>query len=102
MVTHTKSQVLALYQNFPPQKIEYSQRPHFGHLNNINHPPLLKMKYIFSEEQLVIPEDVKIHIRSRIVTVEGPRGTIPAMSPDFPRLGFAGMLSEQDKTNIRS
>lgn len=38
-------------------------------------PPLLKMKYIFSEEQLVIPEDVKIHIRSRVVTVEGPRGT---------------------------
>ena len=33
------------------------------------------MKYIFSEEQLVVPEDVKIHIRSRIVTVEGPRGT---------------------------
>lgn len=32
------------------------------------------MRYIFSQEQLVIPEDVKIHIRSRIVTVEGPRG----------------------------
>lgn len=41
--------------------------------------PLLKMKYIFSQEQLVIPEDVKVHIRSRIVTVEGPRGT------KFPR-----------------
>jgi hypothetical protein len=35
---------------------------------------LLKMKYIFSQEQLVVPDDVKIHIRSRIVTVEGPRG----------------------------
>ncbi|KIV88330.1 hypothetical protein PV10_08022 [Exophiala mesophila] len=34
------------------------------------------MKYIFSEEQLVVPEDVKIHIRSRIVTVEGPRGKL--------------------------
>ncbi|KEF52867.1 60S ribosomal protein L9-B [Exophiala aquamarina CBS 119918] len=34
------------------------------------------MKYIFSEEQLVIPDDVKIHIRSRIVTVEGPRGKL--------------------------
>jgi large subunit ribosomal protein L9e len=34
------------------------------------------MKYIFSQEQLVIPEDVKIHIRSRIVTVEGPRGKL--------------------------
>ncbi|EXJ77607.1 60S ribosomal protein L9-B [Capronia epimyces CBS 606.96] len=34
------------------------------------------MKYIFSQEQLVIPEDVKIHIRSRVVTVEGPRGKL--------------------------
>ncbi|KAJ9607668.1 60S ribosomal protein L9B [Cladophialophora chaetospira] len=34
------------------------------------------MKYIFSQEQLVIPEDVKIHIRSRIITVEGPRGKL--------------------------
>ncbi|KAK4949781.1 60S ribosomal protein L9B [Elasticomyces elasticus] len=34
------------------------------------------MKYIFSQEQLVIPDDVKIHIRSRIVTVEGPRGKL--------------------------
>ncbi|KIX04876.1 uncharacterized protein Z518_05747 [Rhinocladiella mackenziei CBS 650.93] len=34
------------------------------------------MKYIFSQEQLVIPEGVKIHIRSRIVTVEGPRGKL--------------------------
>ncbi|KAH0843161.1 hypothetical protein AYO21_03451 [Fonsecaea monophora] len=34
------------------------------------------MKYIFSQEQLVIPEGVSIHIRSRIVTVEGPRGKL--------------------------
>jgi len=34
------------------------------------------MRYIFSQEQLVIPDDVKIRIRSRIVTVEGPRGTL--------------------------
>ncbi|KAJ9646174.1 uncharacterized protein PV06_02004 [Exophiala oligosperma] len=34
------------------------------------------MKYIFSSEQLVIPDNVKIHIRSRIVTVEGPRGKL--------------------------
>ncbi|OJD12062.1 hypothetical protein AJ78_07291 [Emergomyces pasteurianus Ep9510] len=33
------------------------------------------MHYIHSEETLVIPDDVKVHIRSRIVTVEGPRGT---------------------------
>ena len=42
-----------------------------------NHLSLPKMKYIFSQEQLVIPENVKIHIRSRIVTVEGPRGNLP-------------------------
>jgi len=30
------------------------------------------MKYIFSEETIVVPESVKVHIRSRIVTVEQP------------------------------
>ncbi|RMZ84197.1 hypothetical protein DV738_g624, partial [Chaetothyriales sp. CBS 135597] len=34
------------------------------------------MRYIFSQEQLVIPEGVTVHIRSRIVTVEGPRGKL--------------------------
>ncbi|KAF7629093.1 hypothetical protein AFLA_004433 [Aspergillus flavus NRRL3357] len=34
----------------------------------------VKMRYIHSEERLPIPENVKIHIRSRVVTVEGPRG----------------------------
>jgi len=34
------------------------------------------MKYIFSEETIVVPESVKVHIRSRIVTVEGPRGKL--------------------------
>merc|ERR1712000_529069 len=43
---------------------------------NNNPTPLLKMKYIFSQEQLVIPDNVKIHIRSRIVSVEGPRGKL--------------------------
>ncbi len=38
------------------------------------------MLYIFSQEELKIPEGVKIHIRSRIVTVEGPRGTITTHS----------------------
>jgi ribosomal protein L6P/L9E len=42
------------------------------------------MKYIFSQEQLVIPDDVKIHIRSRIVTVEGTRGEEAA--PSTPML----------------
>lgn len=50
-----------------------------------NPQPLLKMKYIFSSEQLVIPDNVKIHIRSRIVTVEGPRGTkCPTRTMVFP------------------
>ncbi|KAL2794266.1 ribosomal protein L6, alpha-beta domain-containing protein [Aspergillus germanicus] len=34
------------------------------------------MRYIHSEETLPIPDNVKIHIRSRIVTVEGPRGKL--------------------------
>ncbi|KAL4785097.1 ribosomal protein L6, alpha-beta domain-containing protein [Aspergillus varians] len=34
------------------------------------------MRYIHSEETLPIPDNVKIHIRSRLVTVEGPRGKL--------------------------
>ncbi|GIJ84109.1 hypothetical protein Asppvi_002945 [Aspergillus pseudoviridinutans] len=34
------------------------------------------MRYIYSEERLPIPENVKVHIRSRVVTVEGPRGKL--------------------------
>ncbi|KAK5018983.1 putative 60S ribosomal protein L9-B [Cryomyces antarcticus] len=34
------------------------------------------MKYIHSQETLTIPKDVKVSIKTRIVTVEGPRGTI--------------------------
>ncbi|KAK2735638.1 60S ribosomal protein L9B, partial [Myotisia sp. PD_48] len=34
------------------------------------------MRYIHSEETLKIPENVSLHIRSRIVTVEGPRGKL--------------------------
>ncbi|KAB8259604.1 ribosomal protein L6, alpha-beta domain-containing protein [Aspergillus pseudonomiae] len=36
----------------------------------------VKMRYIHSEERLPIPENVKVHIRSRVVTVEGPRGKL--------------------------
>merc|ERR1711939_364521 len=49
---------------------------HIDQFANNNPTPLLKMKYIFSQEQLVIPDNVKIHIRSRIVSVEGPRGKL--------------------------
>ncbi|KAK6443197.1 60S ribosomal protein L9B [Oleoguttula sp. CCFEE 5521] len=34
------------------------------------------MRYIHSEESLTIPEGVKIHIKTRQVTVEGPRGKL--------------------------
>ncbi|EAS31686.3 60S ribosomal protein L9 [Coccidioides immitis RS] len=34
------------------------------------------MRYIHSEETLTIPENVSVHIRSRVVTVEGPRGKL--------------------------
>lgn len=40
--------------------------------STLHHSP--SMRYIFSNELLEIPEDVKIKIRSRVVTVEGPRG----------------------------
>lgn len=34
------------------------------------------MRYIHSEETLDIPEGVKVHIKTRNVTVEGPRGKL--------------------------
>ncbi|KAL8851292.1 MAG: hypothetical protein Q9221_003822 [Calogaya cf. arnoldii] len=34
------------------------------------------MKYIHSSEALPIPDNVKVHIKSRLVTVEGPRGKL--------------------------
>ncbi|KAF2395550.1 ribosomal protein L6 [Trichodelitschia bisporula] len=34
------------------------------------------MKYIHSQESLDIPEGVKVHIKTRLVTVEGPRGKL--------------------------
>ncbi|KAK5108601.1 hypothetical protein LTR62_008177 [Meristemomyces frigidus] len=34
------------------------------------------MRYIHSQEELKIPEGVKVHIKTRIVTVEGPRGKL--------------------------
>jgi large subunit ribosomal protein L9e len=34
------------------------------------------MRYIVSTETLTVPEDVNVSIRSRIVTVEGPRGKL--------------------------
>jgi len=34
------------------------------------------MRYIHSEETLEVPENVKVSIRSRVITVEGPRGKL--------------------------
>ncbi|KAI4135809.1 MAG: hypothetical protein LQ347_000355 [Umbilicaria vellea] len=34
------------------------------------------MRYIHSQETLTIPENVKVHIKSRLITVEGPRGKL--------------------------
>ncbi|KAK4250475.1 ribosomal protein L6, alpha-beta domain-containing protein [Corynascus novoguineensis] len=34
------------------------------------------MRYIHSEETLQVPENVKVSIKSRLVTVEGPRGKL--------------------------
>merc|ERR1712149_71762 len=35
-----------------------------------------RMRYIHSSETLDIPEGVKVHIKTRIITVEGPRGKL--------------------------
>ncbi|WQF85046.1 Putative large ribosomal subunit protein uL6 [Colletotrichum destructivum] len=34
------------------------------------------MRYIHSQESLTVPQDVKVHIKSRVVSVEGPRGKL--------------------------
>lgn len=49
------------------------------------------MKYIFSEEQVIVPENVKVHIRSRVVQIEGPRGNLPNMR-------FHGFSRDTQKT----
>merc|ERR1712195_236545 len=52
-----------------------------GTTSNSTPPPFRqihrsKMKYIHSEETLTVPEGVKVTIKSRLVTVEGPRGKL--------------------------
>jgi large subunit ribosomal protein L9e len=34
------------------------------------------MKYISQERDIVIPEEVTVTVKSRVVTVTGPRGTL--------------------------
>merc|ERR1712149_21423 len=52
-----------------------------GTTSNSTPPPFRqihrsKMKYIHSEETLTVPEGVKVTIKTRTVTVEGPRGKL--------------------------
>jgi len=51
------------------------------------------MKYIHSEETLQIPEGVKVSIKSRVVTVEGPRGKL------VKDLGHIAVTFSQPKNN---
>lgn len=52
------------------------------------------MKYIHSEETLQIPEEVKVSIKSRIVTVEGPRGKL------VKDLGHIAVTFSQPKKDV--
>jgi large subunit ribosomal protein L9e len=55
------------------------------------------MRYIHSEETLEVPENVKVSIKSRLVTVEGPRGKLTkdlshiAVSFSSPKKNVIGM-----------
>jgi large subunit ribosomal protein L9e len=55
------------------------------------------MRYIHSEEILEVPENVKVSIKSRLVTVEGPRGTLTkdlshiAVNFSVPKKGQIGI-----------
>lgn len=55
------------------------------------------MRYIHSEETLEVPENVKVSIKSRLVTVEGPRGKLSkdlshiAVSFSSPKKNVIGM-----------
>jgi hypothetical protein len=57
-----------------PQSCKRTFNKPTSNLLHSKHREVFKMLYIYSQESLKIPEDVKIHIRSRLVTVEGPRG----------------------------
>ncbi|RDI87275.1 hypothetical protein Vi05172_g2914 [Venturia inaequalis] len=55
------------------------------------------MKYIHSKEELAVPEGVKVHIKSRIVTVTGPRGTL---KKDLGHLAVSFSLPSKNVINI--
>ncbi|KAK1764619.1 60S ribosomal protein L9 [Phialemonium atrogriseum] len=67
------------------------------------------MKYIHSEETLLVPEGVTVHIKSRIVTVEGPRGKLTknlnhlAVSFSQPKKNVVGMeIHHGGRKNVAS
>ncbi|KAL9617247.1 MAG: hypothetical protein Q9160_007928 [Pyrenula sp. 1 TL-2023] len=61
------------------------------------------MRYIHSEESLTVPENVKIHIRSRIVNVEGPRADVESagkLTKDLSHLAVCFKLPSKDVLSI--
>jgi len=56
------------------------------------------MRYICSEETLKIPDNVSVHIRSRVVTVEGPRGKL---SKDLSHLSISFSRPEKNLIAIQ-
>ncbi|MCJ1443419.1 MAG: hypothetical protein MMC23_003917 [Stictis urceolatum] len=52
------------------------------------------MRYIHSSETLTVPDNVKVSIRTRIVTVEGPRGKL-VKSLQHLAVGFANPQKNQ-------
>ncbi|KAB2578757.1 Ribosomal protein L6 [Lasiodiplodia theobromae] len=55
------------------------------------------MKYIHSSESLTIPEGVKVSIKTRVVTVEGPRGKL---TKDLGHLAVSFTHPKKDLINI--
>ncbi|KAM0723088.1 hypothetical protein Q7P37_001288 [Cladosporium fusiforme] len=55
------------------------------------------MRYIHSQESLSVPEGVKVHIKTRQVTVEGPRGTL---KNDLGHLAVSFQQPSKDVINI--
>ncbi|CEJ59112.1 Putative 60S ribosomal protein [Penicillium brasilianum] len=76
--------------NFDPPDIDNSTP-------SANSTHAVKMRYIHSEERLPIPDNVKVHIRSRVVTVEGPRGKLVK---DLSHIAVTFGLPEKDVISI--
>ncbi|KAF2162364.1 hypothetical protein M409DRAFT_69246 [Zasmidium cellare ATCC 36951] len=55
------------------------------------------MRYIYSQESLEVPEGVKVHIKTRQVTVEGPRGKL---TKDLGHIAVAFSTPKPNVINI--